>query len=67
MPEVSIPLLDAIKVTTYVNFEFETDYITELARQISLPINIFSNDSSNVFVAPIDEWYINDIEPNIKD
>ena len=29
MPEFSFPFLDAIKVTTYVNLEFETDFIVE--------------------------------------
>jgi hypothetical protein len=49
MPEFSFPFLDAIKVTTYVNLEFETDFIIELARQIAMPINAFSNDFTNIF------------------
>jgi hypothetical protein len=49
MPEFSFPFLDAIKVTSYVNLEFETDYIIEMARQIALPINSYSNDFTNIF------------------
>jgi hypothetical protein len=49
MPEFSFPFIDAIKVTTYVNMEFDTDFIVELARQIVMPINSMSNDFTNIF------------------
>jgi len=49
LPEFSIPFVDAIKVTTYVNLEFESDFIVELARQIAMPINAFTNDFTNIF------------------
>ena len=51
MPEFSFPFIDAIKVTTYVNLEFDTDFIVELARQIVMPINNISNDFTNIFSA----------------
>jgi len=41
MPQFSYQSLDKVKVTTYVNLEFETDFIVELARSIAEPINNF--------------------------
>ncbi len=49
LPEFSFPFVDAIKVTTYVNLEFEADFIVELAKQIAMPINAFTNDFTNIF------------------
>ncbi|MFK7779624.1 MAG: hypothetical protein QM490_00540 [Candidatus Gracilibacteria bacterium] len=48
-PEFSYSYVDAIKVTTYVNIEFETDFIVELAKKIAMPLNNFSNDFVNIF------------------
>ena len=70
MPEFSFPFLDAIKVTSYVNLEFETDYIVEMARQIALPINSYSNDFTNIFdlsTEPLDfRSEINTVPLNIE-
>lgn len=44
MPQFSFPFVDAIKVTTYVNLEFEMDFIVELAKQTAIPINNFTNN-----------------------
>ncbi|MBT3726486.1 hypothetical protein HOG21_02010 [bacterium] len=49
MPEFSFPFIDAIKITSYVNLEFEVDFLVEMARQIAMPINSFSNDFTDVF------------------
>ncbi len=49
MPQFSFPFIDAIKVTTYVNLEFETEFIVELARQVAMPINSFTSDFTNLF------------------
>ncbi len=49
MPQFGFPFIDAIKVTTYVNLEFETDFIVELARQVAMPINSFTSDFTNLF------------------
>jgi hypothetical protein len=49
MPQFSFPFVDAIKVTTYVNLEFEVDFIVELARQTAMPINNFTNNIVNLF------------------
>jgi hypothetical protein len=61
MPEFSFPFIDAIVVTTYVNLEFETDFIVELARQIAMPINNFSNDFTNIFDIALPDLDFSDI------
>lgn len=48
LPQFSYPWVDAIKVTTYVNLEFEADFITEYARAILDPFNQFSTDFANM-------------------
>jgi len=48
LPQFSFPVVDAIKVSTYVNLEFETEFLTEAARQITLPLNIFTNNVVNL-------------------
>jgi hypothetical protein len=48
MPQFSYPFVDAIKVTTFVNLEFETDFITELTRQITMPLTTFSSDFTQI-------------------
>jgi hypothetical protein len=57
LPEFSFPFLDAIKVTTYVNLEIESDFLVEMARQVAMPINSFTNDFTNIF----------SIDPNMLD
>jgi len=49
LPQFSYPFVDAITVTTYVNFEFETEFILEAVRQITAPLDTFTNDISNLF------------------
>jgi hypothetical protein len=65
MPEFSFPFVDAIKVTTYVNLEFEADFIVELARQIAMPINSFSNDFTNIFNIDVNNMDMRDIVPDV--
>ncbi len=48
LPEFSFPFIDAVKVTSYVNLEFEVDFLVEMAKQVAEPINSFSNDFTNV-------------------
>lgn len=48
LPQFSFPFVDAIKVTTYVNLEFEVEFLVEMARQMALPINVFGNDIANM-------------------
>jgi hypothetical protein len=57
MPQFSFPFVDAIKVTTYVNLEFETDFIVEMARQTAEPINSFANN-----LIPLLDINISDID-----
>ncbi len=72
MPQFSFPFVDAIKVTTYVNLEFETDFIVELARQTAMPINNFTNNIVNLLnynIVDIDltQYTPSEININIDD
>lgn len=49
LPQFSLPFVDAIKVTTWVNLEFEAEFLVEAARQSMMPINVFTNDIVNIF------------------
>jgi len=64
MPEFSFPFIDAIKVTTYVNMEFDTDFIVELARQIAMPINNFTNDFTSIFESSLPDMNFKNIFPS---
>ena len=48
VPQFSIPFVDAIKVTSYVNLEFDVDFIVEMAKSTLEPFNRFANDMSNL-------------------
>ena len=48
-PAFSYSMVSAIKVTTYVNFEFETEFIVEVARSITAPIDKMTNNIVNMF------------------
>jgi hypothetical protein len=56
LPQFSFPFVDAIKVTTYVNLEFDNEFIVEMVRQIMAPLNSFSNNIANKI-----DWNIKDI------
>jgi len=64
MPQFSFPFVDAIKVTTYVNLEFETDFIVELAKQIAMPLNNFTNDFTNIFETALPDLDLSNIIHN---
>lgn len=64
LPQFSYPFVDAIKVTTYVNFEFETEFILEAVRQITAPLDTFTNDISNMFQIQVPDI---DFSGNIPD
>jgi hypothetical protein len=69
LPQFSLPFVDAIQVTTYVNLEFETDFIVEMARQLAMPINRFTSDFTNLFNISIQDIDIQgpaDIEINAE-
>lgn len=48
LPNVSLSFIDAIKVASYVNLEFDTNFILEMARQTTDPLNTFTNNTSNI-------------------
>lgn len=56
-PAFSYSAISAIKVTTYVNFEFEFDFIVEMARAIVEPVNGFTNNIANLF-----DYQISDLD-----
>lgn len=68
MPNIAISFIDAIKVTSFVNLEFDASFITEMAKSTLEPFNKFSNDLSN-----INKWTkiptidLNSIVPKIDD
>ncbi len=47
MPQFSYSFVDAIKVSSFVNFEFEVDFIYELAKTVSNNFNRYSTNVSN--------------------
>lgn len=49
LPSFSFSYIDAIEIKSYVNLEFETDFVVELAKQIVAPINSYTSDFSNQF------------------
>lgn len=57
LPQFSYPFVDAIKVTSFVNLEFESDFITEFSRNMVLPINSFANNIVNIF-----DYKVSDID-----
>lgn len=43
-PNFSLAFIDAIRVTTFVNVEFQVDFILEMAKSTFQPVNEFSTD-----------------------
>ncbi|MCP4523328.1 MAG: hypothetical protein GY828_03850, partial [Candidatus Gracilibacteria bacterium] len=56
LPQYSYSHVDAIKVTSYVNLEFETEFVTELARQITMPLSTFTNDFTTILDIGVDDF-----------
>jgi len=48
-PQFSYSSVDAIRVTTFVNLETQTNFIIDLARAVLEPVNNFSNDITRIF------------------
>lgn len=57
LPQFSYPFVDAIKVTTYVNFEFDSEFLVESVRQALFPLNSMTSDVLNMM-----KWNIEDID-----
>ena len=63
-PQFSFPFVDAIKVTSYVNLEFDTDFIVELTRQTASPINNFTNNIVHLFDLSIQDIDLSESIPS---
>lgn len=64
LPQFSFPFVDAIQVTTYVNLEFDVDFLVEMARQVAMPINSFTSDFTNIFNINIADLDFRSITPS---
>lgn len=51
-PQFNASFVDAIKVTTFVNFEFQIDFLIEMARATFEPISNFTANMSSVVSNP---------------
>ena len=47
-PNFSLSFIDAIKVTSFVNLEFDLEFIVAMSKATLSPLNQFSNDLSNI-------------------
>jgi len=66
-PTFSYSTISAIKVTTYVNLEFETEFILEAVRAITAPIDNFSNNIVNMFDLQVSDVDLRGIIPEEVD
>ncbi len=59
LPQFSYPFVDEIQVKTFVNLEFETEFLVEMAKtRIADPINVFTNNFTNAL-----NFKLPDMEP----
>ena len=68
-PKISYPWVDEIRVTSYVNLEFESEFLVEMAKTLVEPINDIWNNFINIFEVPVKSLDFSDIVPgelNIK-
>ena len=63
-PQFSYPFIDAFKITTQVNLEFETEFISEAVRNITAPLDTFTNDIANMFRISIADIDISAVAPS---
>ncbi|MDQ7023640.1 MAG: hypothetical protein Q9M97_09185 [Candidatus Gracilibacteria bacterium] len=49
LPQFSVPYLDAIKVTTFVNLEQDTTFLVDTLKNIIEPLNSSTNNWANKF------------------
>lgn len=47
-PQFSYPFVDAIKVTSYVNFEVDNEFVVEMVKQVMMPLNSLSSNIVNM-------------------
>lgn len=53
LPQLSLPSIKEIRVSTHVNFELRSDFIAEFARSSVRPINKFNTDLQNMIPSQI--------------
>lgn len=63
MPAFSYSAVSAIKVTTYVNLEFEMEFLVEAVRAITAPIDKMTNNIVNMFDLEISNLDFSDAVP----
>lgn len=63
-PAFSYSMISAIKVTTYVNFEFEMEYILEAVRAITAPLDDQANNIVNMFSNSITDLDFTELAPD---
>ena len=66
LPQFSFPFVDAIEVTSYVNLEFETDFVTQLARQVTMPLTTFSNDFTQILNLGVNDLDFRNIPAQVE-
>lgn len=54
-PQLSIPFLREIRVSSHINFELRSDFITEFAKSAVKPVNEFGADLSNALPSQLGE------------
>jgi hypothetical protein len=62
-PNFSLSFVDAIKVTTFVNLEFDIDFIVAMSKATLDPLNKFTNDLSNLGSIVIPDINLRDTVP----
>jgi hypothetical protein len=53
LPQISIPTIKEIRISTHVNFEIRSDFVTEFARAAVAPLNQFGADLGRALPAKI--------------
>lgn len=63
-PAFSYSMISAIKVTSYVNFEFETEFILEAVRAVMAPLDDSANNIVNMFDTTLWDLDFSNLSPN---
>ena len=63
LPEITFPFVDAISVSSFVDMQYEADFLVEMARQVANPINSLSNDFTNIFDVNLPNLDLRDASP----
>jgi len=63
-PTFSYSMISAIKVTTYVNFEFEMEFILEAVRAVTAPLDDATNNIVNMFDISLSNIDLSNVVPD---